>query len=125
MTNKFHPIYFPRMIAGFIAYLLGLLGLNYFASGTSWTNYFLLLLPIVPLFYVGVTIIQYVIDLDEMLRKSVMEGMAFAGLMTAFTCFSFLFVHDLSGINFKGPWAFYIYWFYYALGIYISSRRFS
>ncbi len=47
--------------------------------------------------------------MDEMKRKVVMEGMAFAGLATAFTCFSLLFISDLAGMKFPVEAGFYIY----------------
>ena len=83
-----------------------------------------MLLPLLPLMFVAATIIRAVSDLDEMKRKIQIEAMAFAGLATGFTCFTYLFLRDMGAPEFRGEWAFYIMWAYYWIGLFFSWRRY-
>jgi glucan phosphoethanolaminetransferase (alkaline phosphatase superfamily) len=116
--------YMARMVVGFTAYALGLVALNYFYTEQSPHRYWLVLLPVVPILYVAITIIRYVSELDEMWRKVVTEAMAFSGVATGFTCFSYLFLRDMGAREFHGEWAFYIAWVYYGIGAIFSWRRY-
>jgi hypothetical protein len=113
------------MIAGFVAYAAGIAAMNALFSNHSPYNYLLLLLPIVPMIYLAATIIREVSELDEMQRKIAVEAMAFSGLATGFTCFSYLFIRDLGAPEFRGEWAFYVMWLYFGIGRFLSSRRYS
>jgi hypothetical protein len=116
--------YVLKMALGFSLYALGLVAFNLLYKPLSGYKYILFLMPVLPLIYMVTVIIRFVLGLDEMMRKAVMEGMAFAGLATAFTCFSLLFVSDLAGMKIPGQAGFYIYWFYYTIGIAWSGRRY-
>ena len=113
------------MIIGFIGYALGLKGLNYFDAEHLPHRYWLILLPVLPTIYLVITIIRAVSDMDEMKRKIVTEAMAFTGLATGFTCFSYLFLRDMGAPEFRPEWAFYIMWVYYWIGLFFSWRRYK
>src|SRR4051812_13238303 len=119
--------YTLRMIIGFAGYALGLVALNSFDTEhrPHWLphNYWLILLPLVPLIYTVFAIIRGIADMDEMWRKIQTEAMAFAGLATGFTCFTYLFLRDMGAPEFRGEWAFYIMWAYYWIGAFFSWRR--
>ncbi len=115
--------YVWQMTAGFIAYALGIGAVNHLYPEQSH-RYWLVLFPVIPIFYLVTVIIRAVAGLDEMKRKIVTEAMAFAGLATGFTCFSCLFLRDLGAPEFHGEWAFYILWAYYAAGLFFSWRRY-
>ncbi len=112
------------MTVGFTGYVLGLLALNHFYPETPQHKYWLVLLPLLPLIYVADTIIRYTSELDEMWRKVVTEAMAFSGLATGFTCFSYLFLRDMGAPEFRAEWAFYMMWNYYFVGLFFSRRRY-
>ena len=116
--------YFWRMTAGFIAYAGSIKAVNNFFPDNQQHNYWLVLLPLLPLMFVAATIIRAVSDLDEMKRKIQIEAMAFAGLATGFTCFTYLFLRDMGAPEFRGEWAFYIMWAYYWIGLFFSWRRY-
>jgi hypothetical protein len=120
--------YLLRMLAGFTGYALGLVALNSFDTEhrPHWLphNYWLVLLPLLPLLYMATTIIRFVSDLDEMQRKIYSEAMAFSGIATGFTCFIYLFLRDMGAPEFRGEWAFYIMWAYYGIGAFFSWRRY-
>lgn len=114
------------MIAGFIGYVLGLFALNHFDAERLPHRYWLVLLPLLPLIYMAATIIRFVSEgLDEMKRKIVTEAMAFSGLATGFTCFSYLFLRDMGAPEFRAEWAFYIMGAYYGVGTFFSWRRYQ
>ena len=113
------------MIVGFIGYALGLVALNYFYTEQLPHKYWLLLLPLLPMIYMISAIIRGVSDRDEMLRKIQTEAMAFSGLATGFTCFSYLFLRDLGAPEFHAEWAFYLMWNYYGIGLFFSWRRYK
>jgi hypothetical protein len=117
--------YVFRMIAGFLAYALGLFALNYFYSPQLPHKYWLILLPVLPLVYVSATIIRCIADADEMWRKIYTEALAFSALATGFTCFSYLFVRDMGAPEFRAEWAFYLMWAYYGIGLFVSWRRYN
>ena len=119
--------YFSRMTVGLIGYVLGLFALNcFYTEQSAHGKYWLVLLPLLPLIYVAATIIRFVSEgLDEMKRKIVTEAMAFSGLATGFTCFTYLFLRDMGAPEFRGEWAFYLMWAYYWIGLFFSWRRYK
>jgi len=114
-----------RMMAALIAYTLGLFALNYCDVASSPHRYWLILLPVMPIIYMAATIVRAVADCDEMKRKIVTEAMAFSGVATGFTCFSYLFLRDMGAPEFRPEWAFYVMWAYYAIGLFFSWRRYA
>ena len=115
------------MIIGFTAYAFGIFALQYFFKDKEHSPYrfWLIFLPVLPLLYLAATIIRAVSDMDEMKRKIVTEAMAFTGLATGFTCFSYLFLRDMGAPEFRPEWAFYIMWVYYWIGLFFSWRRYK
>jgi hypothetical protein len=126
---KFKSKYTLRMIIAFACYVLGLVALNSFDTEhrPHWLphNYWLVLLPLLPLIYMASAIIRIVSDLDEMQRKIYGEAMAFSGVATGFTCFTYLFLRDMGAPEFRAEWAFYIMWAYYWIGLFFSWRRYK
>jgi hypothetical protein len=122
---KWKSKYTLRMIVGFTGYALGLVALNYFYTEHLPHRYWLVLLPVLPLIYMVDTIIRHASELDEMWRKIVTEAMAFSGLATGFTCFTYLFLRDMGAPEFRGEWAFYLMWAYYGVGAIFSWRRYK
>ena len=116
--------YAIKMIFGFCAYGLGIFGLNFWYVENSNNNLWLVLLPCVPILYITSVIIRFASELDEMQRKIALEAMAFAGLATGFTCFSYLFLRDLGAPEFRAEWAFYIMLLFYGIGMQWSARRY-
>ena len=114
-----------RVIIGFTAYALGVMAGGYFDSKHLPHRYWLILLPVLPTIYLVAVIIQSVADLDEMKRKIATEAMAFAGLATGFTCFSYLFFRDMGAPEFRAQWALYILWAWYWVGLFFSWRRYK
>lgn len=112
-------------MAGFVGYALGLVALNYFRAKQLPHKYWLVLLPLLPMFYMITAIIRGVSDMDEMLRKVKTEAMAFSGLATGFTCFCYLFLRDMGAPEFHAEWAFYLMWAYYGIGAIFSWRRYK
>jgi hypothetical protein len=117
--------YGRQMIIALVAYGLGLVGLNIFYSEHLPHKYWLVLLPLLPLVYMAAVIIRYAGELDEMWRKILTEAMAFSGIATGFTCFTYLFLRDMGAPEFHGEWAFYLMWAYYGLGTIVFYRRYS
>lgn len=116
--------YFLRMTIGMSAYVFGIWALNRFYQPNSPYKYWLVLLPLLPTIFVAASIVRAVTELDEMMRKIAVEAMAFAGIATGFTCFSYLFLRDMGAPEFHGEWAFYLVFFYYGIGTLISRRRY-
>jgi hypothetical protein len=114
-----------RITVGFIGYALGLVALNHFYTEQLPHNYWLVLLPLLPMIYMVTAIIRGVSDMDEMMRKIQAEAMAFSGLATGFTCFTYLFLRDMGAPEFRAEWAFYIMWAYYWIGVFFSWRRYK
>lgn len=112
------------MAVGFTLYALGLLALNCLYKEQLPYKYCLVLLPVLPLLYTAASIIRAVSEMDEMWRKIVSEAMAFSGVATGFTCFSYLFIRDMGAPAFRGEWAFYVMWAYYGIGTMLSARRY-
>lgn len=114
------------MIVGFTGYALGLVALNcFYTEQSAHGKYWLVLLPLLPLLYLVDTIVRHAAELDEMWRKIVTEAMAFSGLATGFTCFTYLFLRDMGAPEFRAEWAFYIMWAYYGIGAVFSWRRYK
>ena len=113
-----------RMTIGMSAYVLGIGAMNHFYTPQSPYRYALILLPILPLIYVCFAIVRAVLDMDEMKRKIATEAMAFTGLATGFTCFSYMFVRNAGGPQIPLDCAFYIMWIYYFIGMFISWWRY-
>jgi hypothetical protein len=116
--------YSLRMLAGLIAYAFGLEAINDLYPHTQQHKYWLVVVPLLPLIYVAATIIRAVSEMDEMIRKIQIEAMAFSGLATGFTCFTYIFLRDMGGPEFHAEWAFYIMWAYYWIGLFFSWRRY-
>jgi hypothetical protein len=114
MRKKKWPVVTVQMVACLLSYAAGMMAIRgpYYQHVTR-TKYVLLLLPIIPLVATVILILRRLFKLDEMWRKILTESMAFAGLATAFTCFSLGFVPEL-GV--RPEWGFEIFWVYYALG---------
>ena len=112
------------MAIGFTAYTLGLIAMNHWYVSQSPHRYWLILLPVLPIVYMTGSIIRAVSDYDEMKRKIATEAMAFSGVATGFTCFSYLFVRDMGAPEFRPEWGFYLMWVYYFIGLFFSWRRY-
>jgi hypothetical protein len=121
---NFKTKYALRVLAGMAGYALGLFALNALYSDSLKDRYWLILLPVLPLVYVAATIVRYASELDEMWRKVLTEAMAFSGVATGFTCFSYLFFRDMGAREFHAEWAFYLMWVYYAVGAFFSYWRY-
>src|SRR5476651_41779 len=126
---KWNKKYLLRMAAGFVGYALGLVALNSFDTEhlphKLPHNYWLVILPLLPMLYLAASIIRYVSEMDEMWRKIITEAAAFSAIATGFTCFTYLFLRDMGAPEFHGEWAFYIMWAYYGIGVFISARRYK
>ena len=109
--------YLLHMAIGFVLYSFGLFAYNDLFGSLHhlMVKWLLLLLPMLPMLYVVTTILQYVSQMDEMQRKLIMENAAFAGLATAFTCFSFYFIRDL-GAEIRPEAGYEVFASYYILG---------
>jgi hypothetical protein len=116
--------YLLRMVIAFTGYTLGLIALNRCYDPQSAYRFWLILLPVMPLIYMAATSIRAVSEYDEMKRKIVTEAMAFSGLATGFTSFSYLFVRDMGAWEFRPEWGFYLMWAYYFIGLFFSWRRY-
>lgn len=123
MKNKAR--YLRRMILGFVGYVLGLVAMNVLYREAWPYKYLLVLLPVLPLLYTASVILRVVADTDEMWRRILCEAMAFSGVATGFTCFSYLFMRDMGAPEFRAEWAFYMMWAYYGIGAMISARRYQ
>jgi hypothetical protein len=98
---------------------------NHFYNPQSPYSYWLILLPIVPLIYICFAIACIVSDLDEMKRKIATEAMAFGGLATGVTCYSYMFFRDMGAPALRGDWVLYIMFIYYFIGLFFSWRRYK
>ena len=122
---QFKSKYTLRTIAALIGYALGLVALNtFYTEQSARGKYWLVLLPLLPLIYMATSIIRCIANLDEMKRKIYTEAMAFSGVATGFTCFTYLFLRDMGAPEFRAEWAFYIMWAYYWIGLFFSWRRY-
>jgi hypothetical protein len=108
-----------------IAYVVGLCLANHFYAPQSPYKYWLILLPILPMIYCCFVIIRAVSEMDEMKRKIVTEAMAFSGLATGYTCFSYIFIRQSGGPQIPLDYAFYVMWAYYFIGLFFSWRRYK
>lgn len=113
---KFKPSYYVlQMALCFAGYAIGLIALRRCEyAHLAIPRYVQFLLPMLPMLCMVVVIFRAVSLMDEMWRKLIMEGMAFAGLATAFTCMSFTFIQDLGGAV-RPFWGFNAFWTYYLL----------
>jgi hypothetical protein len=121
---KCNSKYILRMTIGMAGYGLGLVAMGFFAEKLP-SKYCWALLPVSAIVYIVATIIRYVSELDEMWRKIITEAAAFSGIATGFTCFSYLFLHDMGAPEFHAEWAFYLMWAYYGIGLIFSWRRYK
>jgi UDP-N-acetylmuramyl pentapeptide phosphotransferase/UDP-N-acetylglucosamine-1-phosphate transferase len=117
--------YLLQMTVGGVAYLLGIWALNRFYPETPQHKYWLILLPLLPIIYMTTAFVRVVSEMDEMKRKIVTEALAFSGVATSSTCFSYLFLRDMGAPEFHAQWAFYIAWIYYFIGYFFSWRRYK
>ncbi|MCE0522144.1 MAG: hypothetical protein LV480_04465 [Methylacidiphilales bacterium] len=115
MKNK--TKYLWLMLLAFIGYSLGLWALNLFYDQNSAYKYLLILLPMLPTFYIVTISLRAVSETDEMQRKIVTEAMTFSALATALTCFTYSFLRDMGAPEFKAWWAFGLINAYYLLGL--------
>jgi len=122
----FSPTKYPlKMLLALTTYSLGLVAMNWLYNDILPGKYWLVLLPVLPLLYLAKAVLGAITQMDEMWRKILMEALAFSGIATGFTCFSYLFIGDMGGVEFRAEWAFYLMWFYYGIGSFISSRRYQ
>ena len=112
------------MTIGIAAYGLGLVAMAFFSEKLP-SKYCWALLPVLAIIFIVATIIRSVSEMDEMWRKINMEAMAFSGLGTGFTCFTYLFFRDMGAPEFRAEWAFYIMWAYFMIGKFFSWRRYK
>jgi len=117
--------YTRRMFTGMAAYTAGIVVLNYGFTASDRLSYLLLLLPIVPMLYTLSVIIGAVSEMDELQQKIQIEAMAFSGLATGFSSFSYLFLQDAGAPSFQPEWAFYMMWLFYGTGILLATRRYQ
>jgi len=113
------------MFIGFAVYVIGLIGMNILSQHIQSMplQFCLTLLPILPMLYIATVIIKFIRSMDEMFEKVVMEALAFSGIATGFSCFSYLFFRDMGAPEFRAEWAFYLMWLYYGIGAVWSYRR--
>jgi uncharacterized membrane protein HdeD (DUF308 family) len=116
--------FFFLMLLGFIGYSLGLWALNHFYDKHSPYRYLLSLFPMLPAIYTVLVSVRAATELDEMWKKIVMEAMAFSGVATALTCFTYSFLRDMGAPEFKAWWAFGLINSYYLLGTIWAKRRY-
>jgi len=116
--------YALKMIAGLVGYSFGLALFRVFYQADSSHSYFLILLPVLPLLFLVGAVTGYVRNLDEMWRKIYSEGMAFSGLATGLTCFTYLFLQRMGAPEFQAEWAFYLVGFYFAIGSVWAARKY-
>jgi len=113
-----------RLVIAISGYLLALILTNGLLKEGVPFKYGLALLPILPLLYMVGAILKGISEMDEMYRKIHTEAMAFSGLATGFTCFSYLFARKWGFPEFQAEWAFYMMWFYYGLGAIWFARKY-
>jgi len=116
-----------RMTIPLIGYALGIWTFLHFyieQPHKSQHRNWLIFLPLLSIIYMTFCLIRVVSDLDEMKRKIITEAMAFSGIATGFTCFSYMFLRDMGAPEFHGEWAIYIMWIYYFIGLFFSWRRY-
>jgi hypothetical protein len=113
-----------QLVAGFVGYGVGVLLVNRLYNDHSPYRYGLVLLPVLPVLWLAAVTVRAVSELDELKRKIAVEAMAFSGIATGLTCFSYLFIHDMGAPEFHAEWAFYLMWAYYGLGRMLSGWRY-
>ncbi len=120
---RFKPKYYVlQMALCFAGYALGLMALRHCEyEHLSIPKYVQFLLPVLPMLCMAAVIVRAISQMDEMWKKLITEGMAFAGLATAFTCMSLGFFQDLGG-SVQPWWGFNIFWTYYLIWVACSRR---
>jgi len=113
------------MAIGLTGYMVVLLLTNNLPRDSTPFKYGLILLPIIPALYMAIAFLQSIYEMDEMLRKICTEAMAFSGVATGFTCFSYLFARKWGFPEFQAEWAFYLMWFYYGVGALWVGRKYG
>ncbi len=108
----------------FVGYAVALLMFKVFYGQHPALTYGLLSLLYLALINMVAMIIRSFNRLDEMWRRIHTEAMAFSGLATGFTCFSYLFLRDMGMPEFRAEWAFYMMWFYYGIGAILAARKY-
>ena len=122
MKNK--TKFLLMMLLCFIGYSLGLWALNLFYDKNSEYRYLLVLLPMLPAFYIIPVSMRAISEADEMQRRIILEAWAFAGLATGFTCFGYSFMRDMGAPEFKAWVAFDLLAAYYFLGLALAKWRY-
>jgi len=112
------------MLLCFIGYSLGLWALNLFYDKNSEYRYLLVLLPMLPAFYIIPVTLRAVSLADEMQRRIMLEALAFSGLATAFTCLGYSFLRDMGAPEFKAWVSWSLFGTYYFLGLAWAYRRY-
>ena len=114
------------MTSALIVWALGIWAfVHFYVEQKSQHRNWLILLPVLAIIYMVYCMVRWVSELDEMKRKIVTEAMAFSGLATGFTCFSYLFLRDMGAPEFHGEWAIYLMFVYYWIGLFFSWRRYK
>lgn len=108
-----------------VAIVFGTRAASHFYNPQSPYRYWLILLPVLPLIYICFALMCIVSDMDELKRKIVTEAMAFGGLATAVTGFSYMFFRDMGAPELRGDWVFYIMFIYFLIGLFFSWRRYK
>ncbi|HEY3761239.1 MAG TPA: hypothetical protein VGN23_05780 [Verrucomicrobiae bacterium] len=112
-------------VAAFAAYALGLVAFKHFYSDQSPYRYWLILLPVAPIICLAALTVRSISVVDEMKRKIFTEAMAFSGVATGYTCFSYSFLRNMGTPEFHAEYAFYMVLIYYFIGLFFSWRRYK
>jgi hypothetical protein len=121
--KKFHK-FLLLFLLSFVAYSLGLWALNLYYHKGSPFRYLLVLLPMLPAYYVVFISVRGISQCDEMIKRIATEGMAFSALATALTCLAYSFCHDMGAPEFKAYWAWSLVSLYYIAGVAWAKRRY-
>ena len=126
MNWKSKP-YVLRKTAGGIAYVCGILAMQYlyWKHAHSPYRYWLVLLPVLPMIYLIVTIIRQISELDEMWKKIITEALAFSAIATTWTCCSLFFLRAIDAPTIQAEWVFFMLIAYYLTGFFFSWRRYK
>ena len=122
MKNKTKFIF--MMLLCFGGYALGLGALNLFHDKDSEFRYLLVLLPMLPALYIIPVTLRAVSEADEMQRRIMLEGMAFAGVATALSCLAYSFMRDMGAPEFKAWIALDLLAAFYFVGLLFAKRRY-
>ena len=116
--------FLSMMFLCFFGYSLGLWALNLFYDKHSEYRYLLVLLPMLPAFYIVPVCLRAVSEADEMIKRIMLEALAFSGLATAFTCLGYSFIRDMGAPEFKAWVSWSFFGTYYFLGLAWSKWRY-